>query len=95
MAGVGGMLADKAKQGMEGKGMLVAMWETQKKVFERMSGMSPELAPFISRAISVMDSGFEKLSGSKPGIQSENPPQPMPAETNAPGGVGPGSGFPG
>jgi hypothetical protein len=95
MAGVGGMLADKAKAGMEGKGMVVTIWETTKKALERISQMSPEMAPFVARAMAVMDSGFEKLGQGKGGVQTENPNETKPAESSAPGGVGPGQGFPG
>ncbi len=94
-AGIGNMLADKAKQGMEGKGMIVTMYEAVKKVLQRMSDMSPEFAPFAARMMAVGDSGLEQMSQGKGGVQSESPATPSPTAASAPGGVGPGGGFPG
>lgn len=96
MAGVGAMMADKAKAGMDGKGMAVAIWETAKKALNRLSEMNQDLAPFVARGIAVIDAGFEKLGQGKPGTQSADAqPETSPAGSSAPGGVGPGQGFPG
>lgn len=89
------MLASKAQAGMDGPGMVVTAWETCKKVMSRIAEMNKEMAPFVARAISVMDSGLEKIAQSKPGSGPETPPSGPSPEGNAPGGTGPGAGFPG
>ena len=96
MAGVGGMLANQSKAGMEGKGMAVTACETVMKAMDKIGQMSPLMAPFMARAQAIVKAGLEQLAGEKGGIQTEQPEAGAPAGTNSPGGAGgPGGGFPG
>ena len=95
MAGVGGMLNDKAKAGMEGKGMVVTACETIMQAMDKVGQMSKLMAPFMARSQAIVKAGLEQMAGEKGGIQTEQPEPGAPAGSNGPGGAGPGGGFPG
>jgi hypothetical protein len=89
------MLANQAKGGMEGKGMVVSATELVIKSLDKIGQMSPVMASFAARAQAIMKAGLEQMAGEKGGIQTEQPQPSEPAGSNTPGGTGPGGGFPG
>lgn len=102
MAGVGGMLADRAggpPGAGGGQGQVVTMWEVLKKAIQRWGQLTPGLQAFAARMIAVGESGVQNEAekggpmGARPGGPGAAPPPPV--ESARPNEMGAGQGFPG
>lgn len=71
-AGVGQQIASQNEP--SGNGAVVAAWQACEKVLNNISKMSPPMAPYVQRAVSVMKAGLENMAGGSPAGSPEKPP---------------------
>jgi hypothetical protein len=106
LSGMTSMLGDKLKGGGEQgsisgahpQGAVLAMVEAMKKAGAQLSKIEPGMAPFVDRALSILEQGAgEVVSKGKPVAGAGEEPSPMeppPGGSKAPDSGG-GAGFPG
>jgi len=89
-AGVGQQIASQNEP--TANGAVIAAWQACEKVLNNISKMSPQMAPFVQRAISVMKAGLENMAGASPAASSAQPPTGPEQGATPPKQAGP---FPG
>lgn len=106
MSGMTSMLGDKLKRegspenlesagSVHPQGALLALVGTVKKAAQQLARMEGDMAPFVNRAISILEQGVTEVVSKKGKAgASGGPPTGSPAESS-PAAAGEGKGFPG
>ena len=98
LAGIGQMMADKAKQGAgapQPDGSLTAQADAVEKVVSQMSRMSDAFAPFGAKILDMLKTGIAEATRAGQGGGKQAPPPGGPGAPPPPATAGAGPGFPG